>query len=230
LVVDATYFGLRKENSAWCVVVFRDQKKKENLWWKFSDYETKLVYLEGKEYLEELGYKILSVTGDGFGGIKQAFSGIPYQMCQTHMKRLVIRGTTHHPKLEAGQVLLALIKTLHKTDKETFRRRFIHYHLKYTSFLNQKTINHETGLMDYTHRELRKASLSLTVFIPHLFTYEKDRSVPNTSNSLEGHFSHIKDIIGIHRGLSKPLKEKVLSSILLASSIAPNKKKLDEIL
>ena len=229
-MVDATYFGLRKDDTAWCVVVFRDPKKKENLWWKFSNQETKLLYLEGKLYLEDLNYKILSVTGDGFSGIKQAFLGIPYQMCHTHMKRLVVRGTTNNPKLEAGQVLLALVKTLHKTDKETFHRRFLSYYLKYTNFLNEKTINPETGLMDYTHRELRKASLSLMDFIPYLFTYEKDKRIPNTSNSLEGHFSHIKDVVGIHKGLSKEMKQKVLHTILLASSIAPDKKRLDEIL
>lgn len=186
--------------------------------------------MEGKIYLENLGYKILSVTGDGFGGIRQAFLGIPYQMCHTHMKRLVINGTTQNPKLEAGQVLLALIKTLHKTNLKTFGKRFLNYHIKYSNFLNEKTINPETGVMDYTHRELRKASISLATFIPYLFTYEKDNNIPNTSNTLEGHFSHIKDVIKIHRGLSKLLKQKVLHTILLASSIAPSKKKLDEIL
>ncbi len=84
--------------------------------------------------------------------------------------------------------------------------------------------------MDYTHRNFRKAVLSLEFFIPFLFTYEQNKNIPNTTNSLEGHFSHLKDILEIHRGLSRPLKEKVISSILLASSIAPNKKKLNEIL
>ncbi|WP_261059403.1 hypothetical protein, partial [Streptococcus mitis] len=35
LVVDALYFGERKESASWCAVCFRDPKQKENLWWTF---------------------------------------------------------------------------------------------------------------------------------------------------------------------------------------------------
>ena len=68
-----------------CAVCFRDPKRKENLWWTFCKTETTSVYLEGKIYLEQLGYTILSVTGDGFGGLRQAFFGIPFQMCHVHI-------------------------------------------------------------------------------------------------------------------------------------------------
>lgn len=110
LVVDGTYFGERINKTDWCLVVFRDPKRKENLWWKFCDTETTSVYIEGREYLESLGYYIKSVTGDGFGGIRQAFSDIPYQMCQVHMERLVIQRVTKNPQTEAGVAILALTK------------------------------------------------------------------------------------------------------------------------
>jgi hypothetical protein len=35
------------------------------LWWKFCNLERDIYYQEGKEYLENLGYVIKSVTGDG---------------------------------------------------------------------------------------------------------------------------------------------------------------------
>ena len=63
-------------------------------------------------------------------------------------------------------------------------------------------------------------------YLLELVRYENDRNIPRTSNSLEGHFSHIKDILSIHRGMKKPLKEKVLEVILLNSSIVPKKEKL----
>lgn len=110
LIADALYFGERKENTGWCVVAFRDLKRKENLWWDFEKTETTSIYLKGRDYLEKLGYKILSVTGDGFGGLRQAFSGVPYQMCHVHMERIVVNGTTRNPQLEAAQALLALAK------------------------------------------------------------------------------------------------------------------------
>lgn len=230
LIADATYFGERKEKTSWCVVCFRDLKRKENLWWKFYDTETTSAYLEGRKYLEHLGYTILSVTGDGFGGLRQAFSGIPFQMCHVHMERIVTTGTTRNPELEAGQALLALIKTLHYTNGETFKNYFKKYTEKYQTFLNQKTINPFTGKSDYTHEPLFRAFMSLWRFIPYLFTFELNKNIPKTTNSLEGHFSHTKNIVGIHRGLSRPQMERVLNSILLASTIAPTKKKLKHIL
>lgn len=212
------------------MVVFRDPKRKENLWWNFFDTETTSAYLEGKTYLENLGYKILSITGDGFGGLRAAFSGIPFQMCHVHMKRIVVSGTTQNPELEAGQALLALTKTLHYTDPETFKNYVKKYLEKYQTFINQKSINPSTGRMSLTHEPLYRATMSLWRFLPLLFTFESNKNIPKTTNTLEGHFTHIKDIVGIHRGLSRSQMERVLHSILLASTIAPTKKKLKHIL
>jgi len=230
LVVDALYFGERKEKTSWCAVCFRDPKRKENLWWNFYDTETTSAYLEGRQYLEKLGYKILSVTGDGFGGLRQAFYDIPYQMCHVHMKRIVVCGTTLNPELEAGQALLALTKTLHYTGGETFKNYLKKYIEKYQIFLNQKSVNPFTGKTSLTHEPLYRAFMSLWRFMPYLFTFEKDKNIPKTSNTLEGHFSHIRDIVGVHRGLSRTQMEKVLHSIFLASTIAPTKKKLKHII
>jgi hypothetical protein len=169
LVVDGTYFGERKEHTSWCVVVARDMYTKENLWWTFTKSETTSVYRQMRDDLESHGYIILSVTADGFGGIKQAFKGIPYQMCHVHMERIVIRGTTRNPILEAGEVLLALVRTLHDTDSHTFHTRITQYIEKYRDFLNEKTINPATGESYWTHRELRKATHSLVAFRKYLW-------------------------------------------------------------
>ena len=230
IVADTLWFGERTEQSSWCVSVIRDPWRKENLWWGFGNTETTSLYLEGRRHLEALGYEIASVTGDGFGGLRTAFSGIPFQMCQVHMERIVIRGTTRKPELEAGRVLLALAKSLHDTDGFTFEKRLIWYFQRYQLFLDQKTVHLEAGERSWTHKGLHQAAYSLKAFKQFLFTCEKDRRIPKTTNSLEGHFSHVRDIVEIHRGLSRTHKEKVLNSIFLAGSIAPGKKKLDEIL
>lgn len=228
LVADATYLGKEKNQEPWCKVVFRDPKRKENLWWKSGKEETESMYREGRIYLESLGYEIASVTGDGFSGLRKGFFGIQFQMCLKHMKDIIQRGTTKNPVLEAGQVLLALSKTLHKTDKITFESRVKLYLERYRDFLNEKTTSLETGVSEFTHKDLRQAVMSLIKFLPYLFTYENDKNIPRTSNSLEGHFSHIKDILSIHRGMSRPLKEKVLEVILLNSSIVLKNKKKEE--
>lgn len=230
LVVDGTYFGLRLNQTSWCLIVFRDPKSKEDLWWKFCDTETTSVYREGREYLESLGYTILSVTGDGFGGIRQAFSSIPYQMCHVHMERLVIKGTTRKPQTEAGQVLLAIVKTLKDTDQKTFRKRLNIFIERYRDFLNEKTIHPLSGESSYTHEGIRFALNSLIRFELYLFTFKHNKKIHRTTNSLEGRFNHIKSVIKIHKGLSRDRKEKVLNTILLASTIAPSKETLKHIL
>lgn len=225
-MVDATYFGERKKGSSWCLVCFRDPQRKENLWWKCCETETTSVYLEGRSHLERLGYTILSVTGDGFGGIRQAFSDIPFQMCHVHMERLVIKRTTKNPQTEAGRVLLALTRTLKHTDEAVFRKRLIAFVDKYREFLNERTVHPLSGEKSFTHEGVRYALNSLMQFVPYLFTFKKDKKIPRTTNSLEGHFSHINRVTSVHRGLSRRKKEKVLHSICLASSVAPSEKNM----
>jgi len=225
-VVDATYFRKQKNTEPWCAVVFRDPITKENLWWGFGDVENHNLYLQGRIHLESLGYVILGTTGDGISCVRKVFYDIPFQMCLVHMERIVVRKITRNPKLEAGVVLLALIKTLGKCPSLIFKERFKKYIEKYRDFLNEKSINLETGRSDWTHKELHSAVLSVMTFLPYLFTYETTKELSQTTNSLEGHFSHVKDIVRIHRGISTSLLRKVLSSIFLVSTIAPKNRKL----
>lgn len=224
LLIDATYFGKREEGKYWCVLVARDAYSKENISWLFSNHETTLAYATLREDVEQKGYNVVSVTGDGFSGIKSAFSGIPYQMCHVHVERLVVKGTTRNPQTEAGQVLLALAKTLHTTNSHLFITRLNLYIGKYSSFLNEKTYNQETGRKEWTHRPLRQAVTSLLNWKKYLFTYEHHENIPKTTNSLEGYFSHLKAITKLHRGANKTHTKKIIHSILLASTIAPSDK------
>src|SRR3989344_861304 len=218
LVVDATYFGKRKEGTSWGVILFRDSLQKENLWWKFVRGERVIDYMEGKEYLENLGYTIKSVTADGFLGLPRLFSGIPFQICQFHTKKTCIKYLTNNPQTEAGQVLLALATTIPKTNYITFKTRLQKYLIHFNSLLNEKTY-HPSGDWSYTYDNIRSVIHTLSKYIDYLFTYEKDIKIPKTSNSCEGHFSHIKDVLRIHRGMSRSLKEKVIHHIFLNSSI-----------
>lgn len=226
VVVDATYFRKKKNTEPWCAVVFRDPIKKENLWYGFGDVETHDLYKEGRRSLESLGYTILGVTGDGKACIRKVFDDIPFQMCLVHMERIVIRKITRNPRLEAGIVFLALIKTLGRCSSSIWKERWKMYIEKYRDFLNEKSINGDNGILFWTHKELRSAVLSAQMFLPYLFNYETTRELSQTTNSLEGHFGHVKDIVRIHRGISDFLLKKVLSSIFLASTIAPKSRKV----
>jgi hypothetical protein len=227
LLVDATYFGDRLADTSWCVVVFRDFYTKDDLWWAFVHTETTSVYRHGRDYLEGCGYTIASVTGDGFGGIRQAFSDVPYQMCHVHMERLLRKGTTRNPKTEAGQVLRALTLSLFETDSTTFKQRYKQFLDRYLPFLNEKSVNQDTGRTEWTHERLRTASLSLFVHLPYLFTYEQNPKIPHDTNALEAHFRHINEVCAVHCGLSRPQKQKLISTILLASTIAPSEEDIN---
>jgi hypothetical protein len=228
LVVDATYFGGRKNPNSFCVIVFRDFKKKENLWFKFCHSENKFDYMEGKRYLEGLGYVIKAVTGDGLSLIRESFYGIPYQMCHVHMERIIVRGTTRSPELLAGQALLAIIKTLKTTEKQLFEERMQKYTTQFSPFLNEKTTSQLTGKTWYVHSELRKAYLSLRNLHPYLFNFKGDTNIQRTTNTLEGFFTHLKIKIATHHGLSLERKQKLISAMILnntTSSKIPKKRK-----
>lgn len=228
-MVDATYFGDRTEDTSWCVVVFRDFYEGEDLWHSYAHTETTSIYREGREYLEQQGYTIISVTADGFGGIKQAFSGIPYQMCHVHMERLLRLGTTRNPKTEAGKVFRAFTLSLFDTTSSVFKQRYKDYLRLYTPFLNETSFNPETGRKEWRHEKLRTASLSLFVHLPYLFTFETDHKIPHDSNALESHFRHINEVCAIHCGLTPYQKQKLISTIVLASTIAPTEGELRDI-
>ena len=152
-------------------------------------------------------------------------------MCHVHTERLVIQGTTRNPQTEAGQVLLALARTLHQnTKKKTFEKRLQMFLETYRDFLNEKTIHPLTSDWSYSHEGVRQGYLSLKRFLPYLFTYKQNTRIPRTTNSLEGHFRHTKKLIHIHHGTSKKQMQRILNSILLAATIAPNKKRLNEAL
>jgi len=213
----------------WGVLVFRDWTSKENLWWKFIDEEKIYYYDEGRAHLLSLGYIILSVTCDGFSGLPQLFFPIPVQFCHFHQAQIVRRYTTLNPKIVAGHELLELVKTLTITTEKIFEHRLSIFVDKYRTFLNEKTTNSLTGISFYTHPRLRSAVKSLQVHLHMLFTFERYPllNIPTTTNSLESHFSHIKDIVRIHRGLSIPLKQKMIHFILLNSSIVLKTKRIE---
>lgn len=209
------------------MIVFRDFYGKENLWWKFTIEEKVSDYLEGKLYLESLGYVILSVTMDGLPGLANVFKEFPVQFCHFHQAQIIRRYVTENPKLIQGHELLDLVKVLTFTEEQIFTHKLRLYIDRHRNFLNEKTTDLLTGKSFFTHPRLRSAIHSLIRNLPNLFAFQKypDLRIPTTINALEAHFSHIKDVVRIHRGLSLSMKQKVIHCILLNSSIVLKSKR-----
>ena len=100
--------------------------------------------------------------------------------------------------------------TLTKTNKETFENELKQWHTKYKSFLNERTVNPETGKSHYTHKKLLSAFFSLKRNLPYLFVFEDfpDLNIPNTTNLLENKFDDVKRKLDTHRGMNR--RNKIL--------------------
>lgn len=214
LCVDTTFF------EEFGVVVFRDQKEKEDLWWDFVDTEKLEYYFKGKCVIENLGYTIISVTADGLPGLPYVFKGIPFQYCHFHARKTVTFYLTRNPKIQAGIELVDIMKQLKLYTHTGFVKVITDWNIKHESFLKEKTF-HTDGRWSYTHRRLRSAIRSMMSMSKYLFTYQESMTlkIPATTNTLEGHFSHIKIRCGVHRGISIDRMKKLITAILLASSV-----------
>ena len=138
------------------------------------------------------------MTLDGKKGLYKAFEDIPIQMCHFHQKKIVSRLT--------------------QTTEKNFTQKLDEWYEEYQDFLGEKSISSTTGKLHYTHPRIRAAYRSLRTNLPYLFTYKKYKNsgIPNTTNALEGGvFSHMKNMISLHRGLSKSMKLNLVDYYLV---------------
>ena len=211
VVADTTFFSKKHG-----LVVFREPNRKQNLWWRFVDYERVREYESGKRHLEKNGFAIQAVVLDGRRGVREVFRDIPVQMCHFHQKQIVNRYLTTRPKLEASIELRKVVSNLSKTDEETFTEELNVWHGKWKDFIKEKTTNPETGRWCYTYKRLRSAYRSLKTNLPYLFTYQRytELNIPNTTNSLDGFFNRLKNLLNVHRGLSPKRRKRMVVEIL----------------
>lgn len=137
-------------------------------------------------------------------------------MCHFHQVAIVTRYLTRRPKLEAGKELREIILSLTKSNEKEFAILLNNWLEKWKEFLKERTVNSETGKWFYAHKKLRSAFRSLKTNLPYLFTYQKypKLNIPNTTNSLDGTFSHFKSLLRMHNGLKRARRYKVICEIL----------------
>ena len=215
MVVDTTYFD------TYGVMVFRSWTHKRNLLWRFVGTESNAAYADGLLELEtEYGYRIRAVVCDGKKWLCAEVSsmGYPVQHCQFHMMKTVTRYLTRHPVLPAGIALRAIAMALTRTTRVPFIAQLDAWQDTWTEFLIARTVDPSTGRWQYTHRRLRGAYHALRRTLPYLFTFEDypELDIPKTTNTLDGTFSHLKQKIHVHRGLSTSTQQKMVSTILAA--------------
>lgn len=209
-IMDATKVGYE-----WFFVV-RDPHAKENVYSAVTSFEGTVCYQQARQYLEQRGFTVTALVGDGKVAVSWLFKGLPVQMCHFHMKQIVIRCITLNPQLPAGIELLGIINALTLCSESEFNALFTDWCEKWETFLKEKSLNEKTGRLTYTHRKIRRARDTIKRHLPHLFTFERypELHIPNTANSLEGAFGKIKNAIAVHAGLARDLKIKMVRTLL----------------
>ena len=209
-IMDATKVG-----NEWFFVV-RDPHKKENVYSNVVQFESTSCYQFAMRDLQERGFDVTAIVGDGKIAVSWLFKGLPVQMCHFHMKQIVIRCITRKPLLQAGIELLEIMDTLTYSTEAQFTLLYKNWCIKWEDFLKEKSINPKTGKLTPTHRKLITARGSIKRHLPFLFTFEKypHLNIPNTTNSLDGSFKKIKNSIAVHAGLSRERKLKMIKTLL----------------
>ena len=145
--MDTSYWGRK-----FGVMLFKDAYTKENLLKYYVKNESNALYLQGINELKKRGFEINAIVCDGRKGLFNLFEDIPVQMCQFHQVAIIRKYITKHPKLPASIELKELVGILTKTDKESFEGGLQDWFNKWESFLNERTVNPETGKSYYTQK------------------------------------------------------------------------------
>ena len=211
LIMDCVFFTRSSG-----LIVARDPHNKQNVHWHEITYEGASEYQRTRKQLEGQGFHVLGVILDGRKGVRELFSDIPVQMCHFHQSQIIIRYLTTKPRLEASIELLVIVKTLTYTNEDNFDKALTDWHQKWGLFIKERTIDPDHKHWHYTHKRLRSAYRSLRTNLPFLFTYQKYNkfNIPNTTNSLDGYFSRLKELLRVHRGSNMRLKHNLITEIL----------------
>ena len=212
VLMDTTYFGRK-----FGVMVFKDSLTGQILFKQYVKQETNLLYLNGIIEIKKKGIKVQAIICDGRKGLLQLFPSIPIQMCNFHQVAIVRRYLTKNPKMQASKELWELTLLLKQTDKESFAGGLNLWYEKWKTFLNERKID-INGKNRYVHKRLRSAYRSLKTNFPWLFTWYDfiALKIPNTTNSLDGQFSNLKNKLRNHNGLSTERKKKFIDEFFKA--------------
>lgn len=210
-IPDTTFFG-----RTYGVCVFRAPHLKKNIWCTEVDKEIMATYYYGRKILEDRGWKFTAVVVDGRRGMTTVFKDIPVQVCQFHQMKNVTKYLTRKPETEAGKELRSIMLKLPKSNEKEFTGLLVEWNKVWGDYIHERT--HITGTKHwyYTHKKVRSAYKSLERNLPYLFTYQKypELNIPNTTNSLDGSFVHLKDKVKIHHGLRRDRRYKMIQEIL----------------
>lgn len=210
--LDGTYWGHN-----WGIMLGLDEESGIPLYLGFIKSETNQDYRDAVSSIEERGYAIRGIIIDGKQSLFGIFSAYKIQMCQYHMKQIVKRYLTLHPRLLAARELKALMDRLTKVGKADFEAEYSLWKMTWKDTLNKRSLL-RSGKTQFTHRRLRSAMHSVDFYLPYLFTYQlpECKGMPNTNNKIEGTFTDLKKNMNNHSGMSQENRRRFIIGFFLA--------------
>ena len=216
IIMDATYFGRK-----WGILLVLNAHNGDPLYCKrIGSYEKVSDYWEAVYELSCLGIEPEACVIDGKRGVRRMLLECKFlvQNCQFHQIQTVIQNTTRNPELEPNQELLRIARLLPHANSTQFAVEIANWQYKYGRWAAERTyLPGSTKKFSYTHRNSRRAFLSLHRNRRFLFTYEDhpELNIPKTSNMIEGRFGVIKTKLLCHRGCSDEMKWKLFLDLLI---------------
>ena len=212
IIADTTFWG-----RSFGVTVFRSPSLKKNLWWEAVESERVVTYRKGRRILEAQGWTITAAVVDGRRGLAQVFHDVPVQICIFHQMKRVTRYLTRRPQTPAGQALRSVMLQIPHTTEQAFTTLLAKWYDQWKDFISERTTLIGTDRWFYTHKSVRGAYYSMKRNLPYLFTreHEPDLHIPTTTNSLDGMFTQLKNKVGVHRGLTRERRLRIISEILV---------------
>jgi transposase-like protein len=209
LRLDATYF------EKFCLVCYQDHQDGYTQLIRFTDGEHYSEIKEDLDNLIKLGVQIESVTSDGhksiLKAIKKSMPDVLAQRCLVHIQRMCLLWLTRFPKHESGKELkslvLMLLKIKSNNDRLYWTQSLETWYLKHKDYLMERTYNQQTQRYWFTHKLVRRSYYTIKRALPNMFHYLSNPKIPATTNGIEGFFSHLKNHLDLHRGLT--LKHRI---------------------
>jgi len=224
LLIDADWFGDR------CLITYRDSEL-GRVYWSLAGGEYLAVIKRDLEWLRANGYPLKVAVFDGKKSMDSACKSllIPIQRCLVHVQTRIQTLLTQNPQTEAGKDLLILSQHINKIttpyEAKILIRWFVRLYQKHYQFFTQRTLNNDperkTPKWWYTHPYLRQAYQHLYQALPNMFTYLRYPNLPKDNNSSEGSYSQLDNKVLIHRGMTQPSKENLISWYLYLTRFYP---------
>ncbi|TCL00956.1 mutator family transposase [Roseivirga ehrenbergii] len=213
LLIDGTYF-----KDGLCLILYRDNTIKYTQLYRLTDGEWFEELAEDLSNLLKLGVQVESITSDGHKALLKAIKlvcpKVPTQRCVVHIQRMCRIWLSNKPKSDAGKKLRLIVSKIHlitsPQERDYWLVELVQWYEVYKDFVNQKTINPDTGRYWFTHKMVRRSFMVIRNALPDMFHYLYNPRIPKSTNGLESFFGHLKGHLNVHRGLSYQHKRQFI--------------------